>query len=256
MKKQVLIIVFLLIPTLVWGAAQDRRISDNDGTVLDIQSDGSLAVDIDDISAGTQTNDIKVEGGVAEDSASTEPPIHIGGIAESTVPTEVSDGDAIGAWIDTFGRLLIKGFNPSTGALQVEPVSAPPVDDACTHLLDVTVNANGESFNGTMFIGDADKITIYVWNTETVSSDDSEVNVTIELSPDGTALMTAQTGMINSEDQAAAVAADWTFDATEERYFWFPQPITAYQLKATVTCDADCDGSDYHVFDLWVCTNE
>lgn len=252
MKKIGLILVIMLVmASSVYAGEVLKGIAEsttpttmNDGTVTNIwvDTEGRLR-------AG-------VEGAVAADSASTAQPVPIGGIAESTVPTEVADADAVQAWFDTFGRLLTYGSNPSVGAMDVNIINSPPVYDACTHLLDVTVNANGESFNGTMTIGDADKVTVYVWDDETAAADDSEVNVTIELSPDGTALMTAQTGMVNSEDQAAAAAADWTFDTDEERYFWFPQPVTAQQLKATVTCDADCDASDYHAFDLWVCTNE
>ncbi len=181
-----------------------------------------------------------------------------GGIAESTVPTAVADGASIGTWFDTYGKQLIYGANQAVGAVDVNLVNPPPVADGCNHLLDVTVNANGESFNNTMFIGEADKLAVLVWNNETASADNSQVDVTIELSPDGTALMDAETTMINSEDSAVAAAGDWTFDTDEERYFWFPAGagITAKELKATVTCDANCDGSDYHVFDLWVCTNE
>lgn len=250
MKKIGLLALFFILVFALTANSQPIRPG------MSTDESGYSNVNVVDASSGTQTNEIVVEGGTAEDAASTQKPIHIGGIAESTVPTEVSDGDAIGAWLDTFGRLILAGYNNATQSLNVTLLNAPPVDDACTHLLDVTVNADGESFDATMFIGEAKLITVYVWNDETASADDSEVNVTIELSPDGTALMTAQTGMINSEDQAAAAAGDWTFDTDEERYFWFPQPITAQYLKATVTCDADCDGSDYHAFDLWVCTSE
>lgn len=265
MKKLIFALAMIFILAGVVWAAQAVKIVDGTGTTAMDETNHRVNVNVQDPGAGTQTNDVKitmdgedvdVQGGVAEDAASTEPPIHIGGIAESTVPTEVSDADAIGVWLDTFGKILIYGANQSVGGIDVNLVNPPPVQDACTHLLDETVNANGESFNATMAIGEADKITVLVWNDETASADDSEVNVTIELSPDNSVFMTAQTGMVNSEDQAAAAAADWTFDTDEERYFWFPQPITAQYLKATVTCDADCDGSDYHAFDLWVCTNE
>ena len=197
------------------------------------------------------------EGSVAEGEASTAKPLAIGGIAETTVKDAVEDGDAVGIDITEYGRQVFYGANKSVGAVDVNVIAPVPIRDGCNHLLDVTVDANGESFDGEMFIGDANKLAVLVWNVETASADDSQVDVTIELSPDGSAYMDAETTMINSEDSAVAAAGDWTFDTTEERYFWFPAGagITAKNLKATVTCDANCDGSDKHAFDMWVCTN-
>lgn len=47
-----------------------------------------------------------VEGYDAHDAVSTSQPLQIGGVAESTFPTAVADGDAVRAWFDTFGRLV------------------------------------------------------------------------------------------------------------------------------------------------------
>ena len=224
--------------------------------------DGKETVDVRTVTSVTAvtsiTNDVDVQGGVAEDAASSEPPVHVGVIAESTVPTAVADGDAVGVWGDTYGRPVIYGANLATGAIDVNLVNAPPVEDGCNHLIDTTLNSNGDTITAPMFIGDADKLAILVWNDETASAGDSEWNGVLELSPDNSAWMTATINVINSEDNAVAAAGDWTFDTDEERYFWFPAKagITAKYLRLTATCDANCDGSDYHAVDVWVCTNE
>lgn len=243
MKKLLLILVMTLaMATFAYGQIVRGTSTTNSGDVI-ISLDGE---------------DIAVEGGVAEDAASTEPPVPIGGIAESTVPTAVADGDAIGEWYDTYGKSVIYGANLATGAIDVNLVNAPPVESGCTHLIDTTLNSTGGTTNATMFIGDADKLAIYVFNDEEPGADDSEWNGVLELSPDGTALMTATINVINSEDNAVATADDWKFDTDEERYFWFPAQagITAQYLKLTATCDADCSVTEYHAIDVWVCTNE
>lgn len=44
MKKLGMVVALLLMCNVVWGGAPDRRISDNDGDVLDLNSDGSVKV--------------------------------------------------------------------------------------------------------------------------------------------------------------------------------------------------------------------
>jgi len=226
MKKLVLVVMMLLLCFPAY-AQQDRRINDGDGNILDVNSDGSLL---------TRTMSV----------------------VETTVPTAVADGSPIATWVDTYGKQVIYGANLATGAIDVNLVNAPPVESGCTHLIDTTLNSNGGTTNATMFIGDADKLAIYVFNDEEPGADDSEWNGVLELSPDGTALMTATINVINSEDNAVATADDWKFDTDEERYFWFPAQagITAQYLKLTATCDADCSATEYHAIDVWVCTNE
>jgi len=47
----------------------------------------------------------------------------IGSIAETTVPSAVSDGDAVAIWVDEYGRPVLKGFNTSVDALDVNVVN-------------------------------------------------------------------------------------------------------------------------------------
>jgi len=66
---------------------------------------------------------VSVQGYEAVDAASTMNPIITGRVAESTVPTEVSDGDVVKSWTDTFGRQVLKGFNLGQEALDVNEVA-------------------------------------------------------------------------------------------------------------------------------------
>jgi len=47
----------------------------------------------------------------------------IGGKAESTVPTEVADGDAVAVWFDTFGRLVQLATDIAQSAMSVSDIA-------------------------------------------------------------------------------------------------------------------------------------
>lgn len=47
-----------------------------------------------------------VEGPDAHDAAATGQPLQVGSVAETTAPTAVSDGDAVRAWLDQYGRIV------------------------------------------------------------------------------------------------------------------------------------------------------
>ena len=130
MKKTFLMILVLIFLSGVSYAAREEALKDprgNKSLLGDYNSETKRVVldtngyaIIGDISGGTQTSDVKitldgedvaVEGGVAEDAASTEPPVPIGGIAETTVPTAVADGDAIGEWYEAAKHGAGKLFN-------------------------------------------------------------------------------------------------------------------------------------------------
>ena len=64
-----------------------------------------------------------IQGTDAVDSAITANPVFVGAKAESTVPTEVADGDAVNHWFDTFGRQVIKGTNLGQESLDVNEIA-------------------------------------------------------------------------------------------------------------------------------------
>jgi len=49
-----------------------------------------------------------------------------GGKAETTVPTAVTDGQAVWVWYDEYGRQVIAGYDLSSGSITVTPVAATP----------------------------------------------------------------------------------------------------------------------------------
>ena len=87
---------------------------------------------------------VSVQGYVAVDAASTMNPIITGRVAESTVPTEVADGDVVKSWTDTFGRQVLKGFNLGQEALDVNEV-APALLQTMTQTGITQLTAAGSS---------------------------------------------------------------------------------------------------------------
>ena len=87
---------------------------------------------------------VSVQGYEAVDAASTMNPIITGRVAESTVPTEVADGDVVNSWTDTFGRQVLKGFNLGQEALDVNEV-APALLQTMTQTGITQLTAAGSS---------------------------------------------------------------------------------------------------------------
>lgn len=82
------------------------------------ESDGSLSIQVRVI-GGSGTTGTNVQGAAATGATATGNPIRTGGVAESTTPTAVSDGQAVDLWLDTFGRLQVGG---ATSLITVTPV--------------------------------------------------------------------------------------------------------------------------------------
>lgn len=118
------------------GANVTRVVSAKDG-VYETQMSGDsasikTAVELIDDAIGTI------------DSAFSGKVMVEGGKAESTVPTEVADGDAVAKWFDTFGRQILYGANLGIGALDVNEV-APALQQTMEVTLLDAVTATGDS---------------------------------------------------------------------------------------------------------------
>lgn len=88
--------------------------------------------------AGTQVGSTDyatthVEGADAHDAPSTTKPLQVGGVAESTTPSAVADGDAVRAFFDTLGQLAVV-LRGSTGAALL-PNGAALADDVANPTL-------------------------------------------------------------------------------------------------------------------------
>ena len=223
--------------------------------------------DLDDIRKAVEIMDdwddsdvCKIGGGIAEDSASTAKPVHVGGIAETTVPTGVADADAIGIWVDEYGRLVLKGANLSEGSLDVTPIAAPPVDSGYVVVADVTLDASPTSATSTVFIGDKSKVTIFLnavmdW---TDSNPDLDLDLKLEGSADNSTFYdldnvidaTGVDSPVGSVISLALSAGDT--DTTYEKQYHIPDYSTMQYLKVTATA-TNSDADDTIVLDVIVC---
>ena len=225
------------------------------GTVLD----GEEVININDISKGTQTNDIKVEGAVAEGAANTSNPITIGGQAESTIPTAIDDGDVGALFMDLYRRLVIAGYDNATGSMMVTPVTQEPIGSGSVVCIDTTLDADPTSDTCTVFIGDKRKVTILLnavmdW---TDSDPDLDLDLDFAVSADNSTFYaleniidkTGEDSPITSTISLALSGADT--DTTHLEQYYLPVGFTAQYLRVTLTA-TNSDADDTVVADVLV----
>ena len=139
-----------------------------------LQSSGITQTQLDNIKTALELIDDTI-GTI--DSAFSGKVLVIGGKAESSVPTEVADGDALALQVDTFGRIVLKGYNSSSGALQVEEIS--PINENTLENSWTTLTEVGET--------SALNVLNYKYHTVqiTVAAIDSTVDINVKGSLDG-----------------------------------------------------------------------
>jgi len=102
-----------------------------------------------------------------------------GAKAESTVPTEVADADAVALWVDTFGRQIVAGFNQAIDSLDVNDVSPALLQTSEQTLLSAVTSTGASSdFN----VLNYNKMTFFI----VASSVTDGGTMKIQSSPDGT----------------------------------------------------------------------
>lgn len=160
--------------------------SDGDNAIFHFNENGELKVDteltvdgvtidnidIQDISAGTQTNDVIVtmDGEVVDTQIAT---------VEDTIPTELTDGTKTDLWVDTFKRQVIAGFSQAVNSLNVsEQAPAQLMTLEQTNLDAVTSTGAGSDID----VSNYNKITV----AYTASSVSTGGTVKLEGSMDGT----------------------------------------------------------------------
>lgn len=111
------------------------------------------------------------------DSAFSGKVLVTGAKAESSVPTEVSDADAVAPWFDTFGRQVISGANLGLNAIDVNEVS-PALLQSFDFLALDAVTATGAS--NVVNCLNYSKLTFYI----VASSVSSGATVKVQSSPD------------------------------------------------------------------------
>ncbi len=131
------------------------------------------------VASGNVTNTNTVKLG----EASTGSGLIVAGVAESTVPTEVSDGDTVARWMDTFGRAIDAATNLSIGANDSNEV-AP----ALTQTINVT-NLNAVGSDAGSHVGAWVNVSDYANKTVYLNYSSGATGgmlANIEVSPDGT----------------------------------------------------------------------
>lgn len=84
------------------------------GTDVHLESDGSYSRQ-----ARTVGNP-EVQGNVASGVADAGSPIKIGGLAEATTPSAVTDGQRVNAWFDLSGRQVVAGVYSKSAVLAAD----------------------------------------------------------------------------------------------------------------------------------------
>jgi len=64
-----------------------------------------------------------IDDAVAANAGAPTKIVNVGATVESTVPTELTDGQLGALWIDTFKRLVLKGYNLGAGSLDTSEVA-------------------------------------------------------------------------------------------------------------------------------------
>ncbi len=103
----------------------------------------------------------------------------LGGIAKSTTPTPVSDGQGVAVWMDTSGRLIGPAYNSGLGANDVNDV-VPALTQFTRNVGIAQLAAPGSTV-----VVDVSKMGLYGY-TFTVSSLDTTVVVSLTGNVDGT----------------------------------------------------------------------
>jgi hypothetical protein len=169
-------------------------------------------VNIGDISAGTQSNDVNVNiaasditiGGDAEqtpDSVAAAKIIQQGGIAETTVPTAVADGDAVATWVNEYGQQVLYGANLSSNALDTNQVNQALLNTIEVTLLDA-VTAGGSS--SSVDVSNYNKLTFAIISSSTSDG----ATVALEGSLDDTNWYTIDSNIVDTDTTTSYVISD------------------------------------------------
>jgi hypothetical protein len=100
----------------------DTRVTVQDGSTMPTSAN-AMAVADPNVLAALQNLDVSSATEQVPDSPANTKVVQLGGIAESTVPTAVADGDAVAMWLDTYGRQIIAGFNNALAAIDTNQVN-------------------------------------------------------------------------------------------------------------------------------------
>lgn len=243
MRRFLVMVLFVCVATNVWGAAADRRISDNDGQVLDLNSDGSVPV------TGLSGAELEIEGGDASGAAVAANPVTVGLRAETTVPTAVDDGDNVAADATVYGEQRIAGFNRATEAIDVNPVAQEPIGSGYVQVIDETLDDSPtKSTSSAVFVGDKKKVSFLVQTVESGSG--SAWGLSVEGSADNSNWVDVESLQVMSGATVSTLPYVY-YTATDDQVVWLPIDQTHQYLRVTGT-GYGTTGSNKHAVDVWL----
>ena len=183
-----------------------------------------------------------------------------GGVAETTVPTAVTDGQAAALWVDEYGRQVIKGANVTTGSLDVEVIAPLPVGNGSMLIIDETLDADPTFVTSpAVFIGDCKSVSFMLnaamdWVD---SSPDLDLDLSLSVSADNVTYYelehivdsTGADSPVTSPIALALSGADT--DTTHTNQYYLPKGFTAQYIRAALTA-TNSDANDVVVADLYL----
>jgi len=243
--RKFLITLFLLSICVPAFAASAVKIVDGTGTTAMDETNHRVNVNVADASSGTQTNEVLVEGGIAEDSASSQKPIHVGGIAESTVPTAVADGDAIGLNVNTYGEPRIAGYNSATGAIDATIISGPPLVNHTWNIGSATLDDNPTSLtSSTVSLGSFRNAGFLISYDETDTGNDTQIAVTVDVSDDNSTWYSSSFIAGGSLVATVAMGSDSGTDDENFHIYLDKEAVGAPYVRCVLTCTGCAGGGD------------
>lgn len=182
-----------------------------------------------------------------------------GATAESTTPTEATDG-AIGTpWYDTFWRQVIAGYNNAVGALDASIIAPIPVDSGAQQILSVTFDADPDDDNPqtstVVFIGNARSVGFSLSTVIDRTAETVQVDYTVEISPDNSTWFDCDTIMTDDGEDApqATINHQSASDTTIEETVYLPKGFTAQYVKVVADV-TDSDADDTAVVSVYIYT--
>ncbi|MEA3477013.1 MAG: hypothetical protein U9R60_02450 [Bacteroidota bacterium] len=194
---------------------------------------------------------VRVGGQAAHDAVSTGNPVIGGGVAETTVPTAVSDGDVVQLFIKEDGRQVGFADNLSVGARDVNVIAAPPVDSSHYQIIDQLLDNDPTSVSSAWIdISDCSEVGFWITYNETEVGNNISCTVTVDISNDASNTLD---GLFYDIAGTATAQSTETISADGEYVFWVQmtgvQAFKAPYIQVNVagvntdiddTADIDC----------------
>lgn len=184
-------------------------------------------------------------------------PVVIGGIAESTVPTAVDDGDVVNPWLNTYGQRVDVGTNVSQGTIDTSPVARAPVTSNAEKLIDTTLDNIPLTYDSSVFfIGDKSKVSIYKLSVLSATDSATSSDLYVLVSPDNSTFATTYFFSDGGEDAPVysithSLAPGGTY-TTQASQIYLPYGTSSQYMKLREVGTGTDAAGDQVVTDVWV----